>query len=291
MLIGKPIIIKVTLLNTMTYKKLNLLILFLAMTFFAKGQDNIMVNYTMIYKKDSTQQNRTRKDFVLLTSPSSKSSVYLSYDKYKYDSIKVANGADELHPSKNFDFEFMIKKNYNSNSISKFEKQLNQLFVIDLEPEFKWQITEDKKLIDIYSVQKAILNYKGRVWEAWFTNEIPILDGPYIFSGLPGLILEMKDDKDNFLFILTNIKKGYTDSSPIMSLKPIPTTLTQLKKVRLDYYNDPFREMKSGNTNVTWTDENGKKNQPNYRELTKNERDALIKFNNPVELSDAIIYK
>lgn len=265
--------------------------LFLAISFFAKGQDNIMVNYTMNYRKDSTEQEKTSKGFVLLTSPSSKSSVYLSHQKYQFDSIKASNGDGKIHPSANFDFNFMVKKNYSSNSVSKFEIQLNKLFVIDLVPDFKWQIKEDKKLLGSYSVQKAVLNYKGRVWEAWFTNEIPISDGPYIFSGLPGLILEMKDTKDNYSFVLTKIQKGYIDSSPKMSLNPISITLKQLQKVRLDHFRDPYREMKSGNAKVVWQDEDGNRFEPDYRELTKSEQEGLIRFNNPIELSDAIIYK
>lgn len=265
--------------------------LFLAISFFAKGQDNIRVNYTMNYRKDSTEQEKTSKDFVLLTSPSSKSSVYFSHEKYKFDSIQASNGAGKIHPSANFDFNFMVKKNYNSNSLSKFEVQLNKLFEIDLEPDFEWQIKEDKKRIDSYSVQKALLNYKGRVWEAWFANEIPISDGSYIFSGLPSLILEMKDTKDNYSFVLTKIEKGFIDSSPVMSLNPISITSKQLHKVRLDHFRDPYREMKGGNVRVVFADEKGNRIEPDFRELTKNAQEALIRFNNPIELSDAIIYK
>lgn len=261
------------------------------MIFLAKGQENIIANYTMVYKKDSTRDTTTKKDFVLYISPYLRSSIFCSYDKFKYDSLKVAEVENVLSPSKNFDFDFMIKKNYNINSVSRFEKQLNKLFVIDLVPDFKWKITDEKKNIDVYTVQKAVLSFKGRIWEAWFTSQIPVSDGPYIFSGLPGLILEMKDKNENYLFSCTMIKKNNINFSPIMSLKPIIVTQKQLNKVRLDYYNDPFREMKSNDTKVTWTDENGKKFSPNYREMTKDAQDALKRFNNPVDLSDATNYK
>jgi GLPGLI family protein len=54
---------------------------------------------------------------------------------------------------------------------------------------------------------KATTNYKGRVWEAWFSKEYPINDGPYKFTGLPGLIVSLKDSEGDHIFNLIQIKK------------------------------------------------------------------------------------
>ena len=53
-----------------------------------------------------------------------------------------------------------------------------------------------------YSAQKAVAEFGGRVWTAWFTKEIPLSDGPYKFSGLPGLIVKLEDDKGDYKFDL-----------------------------------------------------------------------------------------
>lgn len=67
----------------------------------------------------------------------------------------------------------------------------------------EWEITNDKKKVKNYNCKKAIGTYivhnkngaiKMKV-TAWFTPEIPIVFAPTIYSGLPGLILELQDNK------------------------------------------------------------------------------------------------
>lgn len=70
-----------------------------------------------------------------------------------------------------------------------------------------WVIKEDTKEISGYSCQKAICNFRGRQYEAWFTPEIPVSDGPWKFSGLPGLITEVYDKGKQYYFVLTGIEK------------------------------------------------------------------------------------
>jgi hypothetical protein len=38
--------------------------------------------------------------------------------------------------------------------------------------------------------KKATTNFRGRYWEAWYTEEIPIGQGPWKLCGLPGMILK-----------------------------------------------------------------------------------------------------
>jgi len=73
-------------------------------------------------------------------------------------------------------------------------------------PEIHWQIHSDKKIIAGYSCQKATGKFRGREYEAWFTFDIPVSDGPYKFTGLPGLILEIYDSQNHYHFKCTGIK-------------------------------------------------------------------------------------
>jgi len=73
--------------------------------------------------------------------------------------------------------------------------------------DLQWEITEETKSIDGYTVQKAItLSYEmaphDSDWDygdavAWFTMDIPISTGPERYTGLPGLILELSFTKRN----------------------------------------------------------------------------------------------
>ena len=63
-----------------------------------------------------------------------------------------------------------------------------------------WTITPDTAVFFNYPCQKATLQFRGRNYEAWFTLQIPINDGPWKFFGLPGLILKVKDTENQFDF-------------------------------------------------------------------------------------------
>jgi GLPGLI family protein len=57
------------------------------------------------------------------------------------------------------------------------------------EKELKWTITNEQKEISGYQCKKAYLEKYPKVI-VWFTPEITVNGGPYIFHGLPGLVLE-----------------------------------------------------------------------------------------------------
>ena len=62
-------------------------------------------------------------------------------------------------------------------------------------PKMKWELLNEKKIIGEYHCKKASVEFRGRTYYAWYTMEIPISLGPWKFNGLPGLILEVDDQK------------------------------------------------------------------------------------------------
>lgn len=71
----------------------------------------------------------------------------------------------------------------------------------------QWEIKEDTATIKGYLCQNAVLEYGNRRWAAWFTEEVPVSDGPYRFSGLPGLIIQIEDQTNSWGFELLSIVK------------------------------------------------------------------------------------
>lgn len=70
----------------------------------------------------------------------------------------------------------------------------------------EWEIAEDSiSNILGYECVMATADYHGRRWNAWFTPEIPLSDGPWKLHGLPGLILLAESDGD-FRFEATGIE-------------------------------------------------------------------------------------
>lgn len=67
-------------------------------------------------------------------------------------------------------------------------------------PVFNWNITSETKTLGNRQVQKATTAFRGRQYVAWFAPDIPLSLGPWKFSGLPGLILEVHDTENLFSF-------------------------------------------------------------------------------------------
>lgn len=77
-----------------------------------------------------------------------------------------------------------------------------------------WNITDSVQNILGYECILAYTNYRGRIWEAWFSPEIPFSDGPWKLCGLPGLILKAYDSKGHYNYTPLTIKTsdvGYVE--------------------------------------------------------------------------------
>jgi len=74
-------------------------------------------------------------------------------------------------------------------------------------PLMDWQIKKDTTTISGIVCQKATTSFGGRQWTAWFAPSVPISDGPYKFSGLPGLIFSIYDKEKYWVFELMRVRK------------------------------------------------------------------------------------
>ena len=55
----------------------------------------------------------------------------------------------------------------------------------------EWTMYEDSTITVLgMECKKATTNFRGRYWEVWYTEEIPISQGPWKLCGLPGMILK-----------------------------------------------------------------------------------------------------
>lgn len=265
------------------HMKKNILSLFIVLISmpFLQGQA-YRVYYQMAYKIDSTKDETINKKMILDVKDDV--SKFYSYNLYHIDSL----GTNEIR-KKAADYDFMVLKNKKDNKTEKY-------YVIGLDKyslkedgaKFDWKITEEVKKIYDVNCQKASLNYKGRKWEAWFAKDVPFQEGPYIFNSLPGLIVDMRDSGNNYIFTMTELKKdvGAVNMIP----ETIPVTRKQLAKAYLDYYNDPYKELKAGKAVMKVVDESGRQITPNFNQLTELKQKDIKMKNNPIELTDAIKY-
>ena len=189
---------------------------------------------------------------------------YYSYSTLQYDSLRCSpNGPailrkirDEIYKeakgrSKKDFYRIMDKKpgykslchvykSYTDNKIVTQDHSMDYFqYEEALEPQ-EWIVYEDTMTILGYSCQKAVCTWRGRNYTAWFSEEIPISEGPYKFHGLPGLIVKIWDDQNHHLWELTGIMS--VQNHPIFWSKP-PVGLgeeyqpTTRKKFMKEYYS------------------------------------------------------
>lgn len=70
----------------------------------------------------------------------------------------------------------------------------------------QWNISTDTLTVLGYICQKATTEFRGRNYEAWFSPDIPVNDGPWKFYGLPGLIMKVSDSENLFSFELIGLE-------------------------------------------------------------------------------------
>lgn len=144
-----------------------------------------------------------------------------------------------------------MKRSYDKSTIYKNYPARRKMTVYDLVvkefvyedalPAPKWDILNENKTILGYKCQKAKTNYRGRNWVVWFTPDIPISEGPWKLYGLPGLILQADDEKDEFNFLCVGIKNIDAPYDIIVNdtKKTIKTTRAEFLKLLRNLYLKP----------------------------------------------------
>ena len=115
-------------------------------------------------------------------------------------------------------------------------------------PVINWTITQDAKEIQGLQCQKAIGNFKGRTYEAWFCSSLPYSNGPWKLGGLPGLIIEASDTKKEVVFQFVGYE-NITEKPPVIE---IPATAVKTTPKEFKQYQDALeRDRQAGITNNT----------------------------------------
>ncbi len=174
----------------------------------------------------------------------------------------------------------IIEYEYNNKQFKIFDK-LSSSSEFNCIDSFKipvWKIMEDTMKFIGQDCQKATTNFRGRKYTAWFSTKIPISVGPYKFVGLPGLILKISDDDNQFNFECTELNQKVS-KKPIFSLYKNSKKITfkklkELQKLRIEN-KKLFMQMEY--PNVTGTRGDGSI-------IEDNKKIALAPYN-PIEIT------
>lgn len=192
----------------------------------------------------------------------------------------------------------IIRHKPGSNQFEDYDLLENTVLKLATSDHQIWQLSDEKKEINQLKLQKATSRWAGRNWTAWFCETIPFPEGPYKFRGLPGLIVELYDDKGNYHFALVKSEKlGRTDDNQFLAAaKEMGTAVTweKYKSAKLKYYESPVNYIKNGlgtsNDNEFFLNDGTVVTAANSREINANLRKAIKTYNNPIELTRIINY-
>lgn len=143
-----------------------------------------------------------------------------------------------------------------------------------------WIILPESKKIGHFSAHKALTLFGGREWVAWFTTEIPYNAGPYLFHGLPGLILKISDTQSHYTFELSRV--SIPENFKYIEIKDKPrTNISKKDFFRLceRFDQNPIGEMKQSfeSTGATIVFHNP-------ADAERHARQTAHRRNNPIEL-------
>lgn len=102
-----------------------------------------------------------------------------------------------------------------ASGMSKFYFVEDSLFTM------KWQLKSDTVYILNKKCFAAETYFRGRNYMAYYTMEIDISDGPWKFTGLPGLILEVKSTDGFVKWTAKKIIENYTRFAEPINMKKI----------------------------------------------------------------------
>lgn len=198
-------------------KKNILLLLLINFLFLIKAQKGFSseyeAGYTLDYKNTNLPNAKSeRSTFILMMND--KESYFKSMNVYVGDSLlyykKIKESGDPYVNLKTF-------SSYTAEYPENIGTTLGKIYVTSPitmgyvsyeEPNnIEWKILNEFKIIGNAKCQKAVTKKYGRNWIAYFNPSIPLNFGPYKFNKLPGLIVELYDDKDNFHYNLYLLKK------------------------------------------------------------------------------------
>lgn len=159
----------------------------------------------------SLEDNISSDNMLLQIGPNGLSK-FSSYKNLTVDSILMRSTQEQIVDAavegKLSTGEFMtIYKNYPAGRLTHTEKICQDWFRYEEEmPSLDWELTDSVATVLGYECQSARCEFRGREWTVFYTEDIPLTDGPWKLHGLPGLIMKASDADGHYTFECIGIK-------------------------------------------------------------------------------------
>lgn len=226
------------------------------------------VYYSMSYSNDPAfVEEKTECQTLLLIG--SEHSAFLDYNELRADSILNMSAKTDQNAEEAINKAMSVIKfaKFKTVTLKNYPQKKDYTFQIHVTPREKhrytdpvqisWTLDDGTKEIAGYSCKRASCSFRGREYAAWYTTEIPLSEGPYVFDGLPGLILEISDTQGHYLFTINGMTqvKGY-DPIYLKTKNVVNTTREQTRKTIRNLMENPATITQSMNGRIEISAEN-----------------------------------
>ena len=262
-------------------------------------QDSLRGEFTYLLKAkfDTRTDNRHEEFFSLQISDNH--AFFASIISLKGDSVMANSGTSKTNSDGSITLGYkdgvVIPKTglsftiIQSNENTQYFRSAGMSLLTYKEPvKKKWRLVNETKVINTIICKKAEITSKGRNWIAWYSPEIPFPYGPYKFSGLPGLIVKITDDKGEFDFELVKSVSDSKLKGKLINIKKnrfteaVETTQRKLKQAVRNADANAAAVLASYGTTII-------QGQEMLRQREKEREKAIEenkKYENPIELED-----
>ncbi|MDO4319267.1 MAG: GLPGLI family protein [Bacteroidales bacterium] len=200
------------------------------------GTMEFVYDYRCCVDTAGTLEDNISSDNMLLQIGRDGLSKFSSYKNLTVDSLLMRSSQEQIVDAalegKLSNGEFMtIYKNYPAGKLTHTEKICMDWFRYDEDmPSLDWKLTDSVTTVLGYECHGARCSFRGREWQVFYAEDIPLTDGPWKLHGLPGLIMKASDEKGHYTFECIGIKSKAD--------RPITIYKVPFNNVRREAYYD-----------------------------------------------------
>ncbi|MFK8162266.1 MAG: GLPGLI family protein [Lewinella sp.] len=233
-----------------------------------------VASYEYHFQPDSSDKTSTQTEYMNLLFNAGKS-YFVSTTKFALDTFQRANPGAGLGETMSFKntlpknrVKFEVERSKGGEASYYYEKIFTTTFRAAFDAEsLEWEMKGGKKKIGDYDCREASTELGGRTYTAWYAPSISVPEGPYKFHGLPGLILEVSDAKQQHRFLLSGLEQRSVEF-PIAHRNLMDATMEEIAEVR----GNQLQNVRNSGFNVS-------------PEMMQRAKAKLAKRNNPIELA------
>ena len=196
-----------------------------------------------------TYDDKEREDvYSTILQVGRRSAKFEDYSTFQLDSAMVAGASEEQveafrlrEEKKEQYFDYTVLQNEPAGNMTVYGMITPDRYSYTEDSQaMKWTLADGEKTVCGYLCHKAVCDYGGRKWTAWYSQDIPVPYGPWKLCGLPGLILKAEDSDGVNKFEAIIIRNGGTSMTPVSDKNITTTNRDKFVKAKNMFESDPM---------------------------------------------------